>query len=58
MTKQPHCIFFRPAALNPDTCAKWVRPLKGEPFCLADEECQTQGLRFVGRADDEEDSFE
>ena len=59
MTKEPHCIFFRPGAINRDVCAKWIRPLKGgTPFCLADEVCETRGLRFMARADDEEDSFE
>ncbi|MFA4834805.1 MAG: hypothetical protein WC749_01865 [Dehalococcoidia bacterium] len=50
MTKKPYCIFFRPSALNPDVCARWIRPLKGgEPFCLADEVCETQGLRYMPR---------
>jgi hypothetical protein len=59
MTKPPHCIFFRPLPINPDVCARYVRPLNGgEPFCLADEECESRGLKYMPRADDEEDSFE
>lgn len=59
MTKPPHCIFFKPSATCPWVCAKWVRPLRGgEPFCLADEDCETQGQRLMPRADEEEDSFE
>ena len=43
----PHCIFFRPSATNRDICAKWVRSLKGEWFCLADDVCETQGMRLM-----------
>ena len=51
------CIFFRPSVINPDVCAKWIRPLKpGLPhFCLADEDCPTQGLRLAPRADSVDD---
>ena len=47
------CVFFRSSSSNPNICAKWITPLKpGKPsFCLAGEECQTQGLRWAPRAD-------
>ena len=47
------CVFFRPGIISPNICAKWITSLKpGKPsFCLADEECLTQGLRWTPRAD-------
>ena len=45
------CLFFRPMATNRDACAHWVRPLKGDPFCLAEiDPCPTQGLRLTPEA--------
>lgn len=59
MNTLSHCIFFRPSALASWVCARWCVPIKGKPFCLADIElCETQGLRLMPRADQEEDSFE
>lgn len=39
------CSFFRPSALAPWVCSRWCVPIKGEPFCAADLECETQGRR-------------
>ena len=51
------CVFFRPSIISPNICAKWITPLKPgkPPFCLADEECSTQGLRWTPRADSDND---
>ena len=47
------CVFFRPGIISPNICAKWITPWKpGEsPFCLADGECLTQGLRWAPRGE-------
>jgi len=58
ITKKSDCPFFKPMPTNPEACAKWVRPVRGEPFCVADTVCPTLGLRLAPRADQEEDSFE
>ena len=52
------CPYFRPLATNPEVCAKWIRPVRGEPFCVADMVCPTLGLRLTPRADQESDSEE
>ena len=53
------CVFFRPGSISPNICAKWIIPLKpGEPpFCLAGEECSTQGLRWAPRADSDRGNY-
>ena len=47
------CVFFRPSCISPNICAKWITPVKPgkPPFCLADEECSTQGLRWAPRGE-------
>jgi len=52
------CPYFLPLPTNPEVCAKWVRPVRGEPFCVADMVCPTLGLRLTPRADQESDSEE
>ena len=55
--KPATCVFFRPGIISPNICAKWITSLKPgkPPFCLADEECSTQGLRWAPRADSDDD---
>ena len=55
--KPATCTFFRPGIISPNICAKWITPLKPgkPPFCLADEECSTQGLRWAPRVDSDDD---
>ena len=55
------CPYFRPMPNTPEVCAKWVRPVTGPdrtPFCMAEEQCQSLGLRLAPRLDQESDSEE
>jgi hypothetical protein len=57
-----HCEHFKPSPATPWLCAWWESEID-EPgiayFCSRPawepRDCETQGLRFVGRADNDDD---
>ena len=57
-TKKADCPNFKSLPTNPEACAKYHRPVRGEPFCQVEEKCPSLGLRLTPRADQESDSEE
>lgn len=47
------CVFFKPSALAPWICNRWLRPGTGpraaqfKPFCSADLECEGEGRKVA-----------
>lgn len=61
----PHCPLFRASALASWICAWWETEATEtgiEKFCSRpvweERVCETQGLRFMPRADDEDDGWQ